>query len=258
MITDKEDRMGEKEANEVGGHDVGAIRETTLIRERNTVGAATAILSEPSRAERDRLLISAAACVLVCLPGHFEKIAIGPVEFSKVSAAALRIGSLISVFYFAITFATQALMDLSRWKATFRIGLIDLMPRLDIHNKVLGERSRAAQEHHIRFTTRIEAHQADLDPLIAELLAETNSLSPNFVRVSELELQIAAARNRLAADNALDDHPYTESPDYNAVLGIEKRVSKLRLLMWTNVVVTITMPLIIAALAACSAIWLFF
>ena len=236
--------------------DNSAARETTLIRERNSAASATAMLTEQGRAERDRLLIAAAICVLVCLPGKFEKLAIGPVEFSELSAGALRIGALVSVIYFAITFATQALMDLLRWKATFRMGLVELMPRIDIHSEALNQRSLAAQEHYSRFMARIEAHLAEIDPMTTELLAIIGSSRPDRAREDELECKIAAAHDRLRAENELDDHSYAESNDYKVVLGIEKRVIQLRALMWANVIAMITMPLFIAALAMGPAIWL--
>lgn len=236
--------------------DVSTVRETTLIRERSTAASATALLSEPGRSERDRLLLAAAACILVCLPGKFEKLALGPLEFSAISATALRVGAVASVFYFAITFATQALMDLARWRATFLLGVLELMPRLDLHNEVLGQRTRSAEEQRIRFLARLEAHRAEVDPLSAELVSITGASEPDHRRTEELGAEIQAARDRFAAENASDEPAYSQSADYEAVLGMAKRVGQLRLLMWINVIATISLPLVIAALSIGPALWL--
>lgn len=229
--------------------------QTVMIRERGTMASATTMLSDAGRADRDRLLITSVLALIAALPVTIEKITLGPIEISSLPLAGLRWGALLALIYFSLSFATQAVMDFMRWRANLTVALIGMRYRLDVHQEVLDARAVDAAARLRRLESRTAAYRSLVTPLEQEALALTAS-SGDPGRLAELDAQMMGLRERLEKANADDVDPFASSDDFAAVVGIGRRVGRLRAVLWTNVVVNISMPLVIAAVASGPVIWL--
>ncbi len=225
-----------------------------MIRERATIAATAPMLSDAGRADRDRLLVSAAVCLLLASPMHLNKVSLGPFEASSIPDIWLRLCALGVLGYFGFCFAMQGKMDFMRWRSALALALVDIRDRIELHRRRQDDLKDRAENAFVRFQDRVAEHRRIVDPLQAEfeVLMETGA-DPD--RKHELFGLIKAEHARMTAFNEVNPQEALDSDDLGVIEVASRRVAWFRRFMGFGRWFSLIIPLAVAMVAAAVLIW---